>query len=307
MWAPGRSSRHGRQLTSRSTPRRSIQCIEGSYSTSSTRWPKRSCWCRRGTLRCARRRWPSASSDITTAPRSRRRSVPHSPPSRATASRSARSVSYALWPRNGGTWLITSCVTAGPRPVVAMGGLLEVGVDRVEREADQGGDGRLVAAVGQRLLHGADERGGDDGRVERRELAGVGALAQQRGEDLAVAALVAQPGLLDVGVDRLGQQRVREDRGRERPAAERLDRRGEPVGRAAVAVRDAGHQLGFAVARAAEDLGAQRALGREVAVDRAGRDARAARDVDDVGPRPAALGDELVGGGEDRLTGGGAA
>src|SRR3954454_16524804 len=115
-------------------------------------------------LRCARRRCSSASVESTIEPRSRSRSSPHAPPSRPSASRSAVSTSYALTSRNGGGWLITSCVIDGPvRGATAMGLLL--GSDGVDDEGDERGDECVGAALlgeraDERLLHGADHRGG---------------------------------------------------------------------------------------------------------------------------------------------------
>src|SRR3954468_18182725 len=145
-------------------------------------------------LRCARRRWPSASSEPTTAPRSRRRSSPHAPPSRATAACRAGSASNQLWPRNGGAWLRTSWVTEGPlRGVVAM--LRSYGVEGERHEA---GDDRVRGRPGlreradQRLLEGADDgRRGQSG-VKGADLAGHDRLVEQLGEDALVGALVLE-------------------------------------------------------------------------------------------------------------------
>ena len=68
------------------------------------------------------------------------------------------------------------------------------------------------------------------------------------------------------------------------------------------------HQhVDLALRGAAEDLREQVALGREVAVDAAGRDARAARHGGHRGGRVAALGELVERGGDDPLAGGGGA
>src|SRR3954452_20619565 len=134
-------------------------------------------------LRCARRRWPSASSEPTTAPRSRRRSSPQAPPSRATAACSAGSASNQLWPRNGGLWLRTSWVANGAgdrvadatgdppsaatwRPPAPLRGVVAMLCSYgVEGERDEAGDDavRRRRGVGareradQRLLERADD------------------------------------------------------------------------------------------------------------------------------------------------------
>src|SRR5918911_4635424 len=89
-------------------------------------------------LRCARRQCSSASAEATTAPYSRQRSTPQPPPSRSSASTSATSASNALWPRNGGGWLRTSCVGR----VAVTAALLRY---RGRAELDQAGDERLAA------------------------------------------------------------------------------------------------------------------------------------------------------------------
>src|SRR3954452_12542909 len=113
-------------------------------------------------LRWARRRWPSASSEPTTAPRSRRRSSPQAPPSRMTAACSAGSASNQFWPRKGGLWLRTSWVENGAlRGVAAM--LCSYGV---EGERDEAGDDAVRRRRGVGARERADQRfleSADDG------------------------------------------------------------------------------------------------------------------------------------------------
>ncbi len=164
-------------------------------------------------------------------------------------------------------------------------------VDGVEGERDERGDERLVAGAGrqqERLLHArrrcaAAVTSGSSGG----ELAGLDALAQQAGEQLAPGALAGQALGLDGRVDGLGHQRV--DQRRARPArggrtpprrrpsrSPHRPRRGRRSRRSARARGSAAR---------AEDLGEQLALGGEVAVDAAGGDAGAARDGDARWPR----------------------
>src|SRR5436190_15749477 len=147
------------------------------------------------------------------APKSRTRSTPHAPPSRASAAPSAGSASKALWPSSGGGWLRTSCVKSAARGVTAMAGLLR-GVDRGETELNERGDQRLVAAEAarrrgrqrahQRLADGADEAGGDGLDVLLGQLAGGDPLSQQPREHVAVAATQGEALGLDGRVHRLG-------------------------------------------------------------------------------------------------------
>src|SRR4051794_41972633 len=106
----------------------------------------------------------------------------------------------------------------------------------MEDEADERADERVVAALRigeraeQRLLHGADDGRGDDARVERLDLAARDALVEQRGEDVAIAALGGQPLGLDGGGDRLAQGRPRPRGARGRAAAPPPDGGGPPAG-----------------------------------------------------------------------------
>src|SRR4051794_28469532 len=106
----------------------------------------------------------------------------------------------------------------------------------MEDEADERADERVVAALRigeraeQRLLHGADDGAGDDARVEWLDLAARDALVEQRGEDVAIAALGGQPLGLDGGGDRLPPGRPG-PRGAGERAARPRGRRGGPPGR----------------------------------------------------------------------------
>jgi hypothetical protein len=99
---------------------------------------------------------------------------------------------------------------------------------------------------------------------------------------------------LDRGVDGLGEQGPGEPPALERPARPELDAGGEPFGHGRVAGRSLGHGVDLALRGAAEDLGEEVGLGREVAVDGARRHAGRGRHRGDLGFAVAAAGDERV-------------
>ncbi len=251
------------------------------------------------------------------APVSRRRSTPQPPPSRSSASCSARSASKVLYGSSGGAWLVTSWV---PRAVLdahrarLLSGV-RVGVGRASRHsctsvatsaswpvrplsASPSGptsaspSAPTSAAATMRSSWGRSSPVGD-------------AVGEHGGEGVAVAAaqaqpllLQAQPGGLALGaggrVDGLGDQRVGDRRGGQRAAAERLDGGGDALaGRAAVGGRDLDHDRQLALGGAPEDLGEQLGLGGEVAVDGPDRHAGAGRGLLDARGREAAGGDAV--------------
>ena len=96
----------------------------------------------------------------------------------------------------------------------------------------------------------------------------------RRGEAARVGAAEGEALGLDGRVDGLGEQRPGQAPAAQRAAGERLDGGGEAVGRG-VAGRVGGGARGvdLVLGGAPEDLGEQLGLGREVAVDGAGRHA----------------------------------
>ena len=152
----------------------------------------------------------------------------------------------------------------------------------------------------QRLAERADDRRGDQVDVARRELAALDALAQRGGEQVGVGAAEHEPLGLDRRVDRLGEQRVGARRLGQRAAGEDLDPGGDPLGRRQLGA-DARQRVDLALGRAAEDLGDEVGLRGEVAVDRAGRHAGAARDGLHRGGGVAALGEQVERGAHDAL------
>src|SRR5918999_1069870 len=89
-----------------------------------------------GSLRSERSECSSASALPASSPVSRRRSTPQPPPSRSSASESARSASNTLYGTIGGAWFTTSCVDA----------LVSTGKSLLA-ELDEGCDQGLVRAA----------------------------------------------------------------------------------------------------------------------------------------------------------------
>src|SRR3954451_14568415 len=279
-WAPGCGSRQGSAWMSRATAPSSSQCQLGSSSTRSTRWPKRSWVTRRGSWRSARRPCAWALAEPAVRPASATRSAAQPPPSRSSASRSGTSSANRSTSSNGTDWLSTSWV---PRSVsVDTNGPFYGGED----EGLQAGDERVgvAIAVGER----ADERLGQRANDRR----GRQLVADQAHEQVGVGAAEAQALALHRGIDRLGDQRVGARRRGQRPAHERLH-----AGREIEALQ----RVDLALGGAAEHLGEQLALGGEVPVDAAGRDAGRAGDRGHGGAGVAAVGQLVQRGGDDPL------
>ena len=123
-----------------------------------------------------------------------------------------------------------------------MGG--SVGSDGAQAEGGQlGGEARRGARRGrrrrpdERLADRADERRRAQLAVLRRQLAGGDAVAQDRGEDVAVGAAEDEALGLDGRVDRLGEQRPGQPPSGERALREDLDGGRDPGARAPRAAR----------------------------------------------------------------------
>ena len=197
-------------------------------------------------------------------------------------------------PASGADWLMTSWVVAAGRcSSVDKGGLLSG--NRSNTEVSQRGDQRLgvVRAGGggeradHRLADRADERGGADLGVLRRQLAGVDAVARSRPPSRR---------------GRRGGRRGAPPRSRGRPARRAGPRRaaapGGPAGRRprrpprpsprhrpARAPRPRRAASTSCCEARPEDLGEEVGLGGEVAVDRPGGDAGALGDSRHLAPR----------------------
>src|SRR5690242_20312549 len=130
-------------------------------------------------LVCARFECACASSDATSWPTSRARSIAQNAPSRSSAARRAGSASNALWPCSGGTWLaICSSGCICPR-------------QRAGCEVDQGGDVCIAVAgerADERFADGPDQRGRGRLLVVQFELPALDALGQHLDQHVAVAA-----------------------------------------------------------------------------------------------------------------------
>src|SRR4051812_18293518 len=179
-------------------------------------------------LRCARFECACASSEATSWPISRARSIAQKPPSRSRASLSAGSASKALWPWSGAGWFWTSSVDMRPR-------------EGSRCEVDNGGDKRVGCAVtalcrqraDQRLADRSYQSGGRRRLVVCFEFASFDSLAQHIDEDVAIAAPEDEPLGFDRWVDGLGDERVRARWLRKRTAGKSLGRGGEhPAGAA---------------------------------------------------------------------------
>src|SRR5579864_2889742 len=177
-WAPSRSSAQGAPCRPCSTAVRISSWYCGRYSTSSMRCPYRS-WVR-STGGCSLANLPHCctASLLPSRPSARTSSSAQPAPSRCSDSISAGCVVMSC-PASGGTWLVTSCVCG-----IACS-------DRAQGEGDDGRDrvgvgvcGSAGGATGERadqhLADRADEGGGDDRGVLRRQLA-VGDAVGYRG------------------------------------------------------------------------------------------------------------------------------
>src|SRR3954447_26762659 len=220
-------------------------------------------------LRCARFECDCASSEATSWPISRARSIAQKPPSRSRASLSAGSASNALWPWRGAGWFWTSSVDMRPR-------------EGSRCEVDNGGDQGVRCAVTALGRQWADQRFADRSYQSGRrrllvvcfEFASFDSLAQHLHEDVAIAAPEDEPLGLDRRVDRLGDERVRARRYRKRAASERFGSGGDPLARAAAVVgRRVCEDVQLAAGGTPENLGKKLGFGGEMPVHAACGDA----------------------------------
>src|SRR4051794_30054496 len=268
-------------------------CHAGWNSTSSRRLPYRSwVWSTGGfALACSPHAIGSPPQNV---PAAWTRSRAQFAPSRSSASASARLSAKRSRHSSGGAWFATSCVAPWSlRASVDMGGGLPVG-DGAQAEGDEVGDERVGVGVrgdlrqrpDERFGKRADERGARELRVLRRQLAGVDAVGDDRGEVLGVGAAEAQALGLDGGGGGLGEAAA-EERGEgrgggaaeagarglgggvggrgergvgraaglQRTAREGLDGGGEAGGRAGVGGGGGGGGLALAGRPPPEDLG----------------------------------------------------
>lgn len=128
-------------------------------------------------------------------------------------------------------------------------------------------------------------------------------LGDVTGDQLGVRAAEDEPLGVDRRVGRLGEQRVRQPWRPQRPAGERLDDGGDPLGDGALQRRRARHRVHLALRGGAEHLGDQVGLGREVPVDAAGRHPGPLGDGGDRAAGVPVLGHDLQRGDDDPLPG----
>ena len=153
---------------------------------------------------------------------------------------------------------------------------------------------RIVAALrrqrpDQAFDQRADQRRRGGCRILIRQMAagerGADARLERAGQRLAIF----HPGVIHVAVDRLGDQRESEPPVGERAHAEGRDRGRQRRQRSRRRVRGLRQRRDLGLRQRRDQLGHQLGLGREVAVDRAGRDAGALGHRRDLHRRDAAL------------------